>query len=65
MRPAQGIVGKQRVEDGVGDLVGDLVGMPLGNRFGREEKLALRHGGEGYSMARKPETVTRPSSAVE
>ena len=63
--PPTRVVGEHRIENGVGDLVGNLVGMPLGNRFGREEVLALRHGGEGYWIARKPETVTRSSSAVE
>ena len=38
---AVGVLGEDRVENGVGDLVGDLVRMPLGHRF-RSEQVVLR-----------------------
>jgi hypothetical protein len=41
---AVGILGEQRVDDGVGDLVADLVGVTLVHRLGRENVI-LEHGG--------------------
>ena len=35
----QGVLGQDRVEDGVGDLVGHLVGMAFGHRFRSEDEI--------------------------